>query len=97
MAVEVDLTVLDIETLLEPIPGENPVGEYLRYDGVYDQIEEFRNADDPNLPQGVWESDLKTADWNSVFELTRDSLASRTKDLQISLHLIKIILSWLCH
>jgi len=34
------------EGLLNPIPGENPSGQSLRYDPVYDKIREARRADE---------------------------------------------------
>ena len=49
---------LDLETLLAPIPGDNPAGEFLRYEGTYDRIQEARE-EEANLPQGVWERELK--------------------------------------
>ncbi len=76
--------ILDIKKLLQPIADENPVGNYLRYEGLYDQIEELRKEDDPNLPQGVWQTDLKSADWAGVFEASEKALLSESKDLQIA-------------
>lgn len=38
---------IDIESLLIPIPGDNPSGENLRYAAVYSDIKEARRADDP--------------------------------------------------
>ena len=34
------------DNLLNPIPGENPSGEDLRYAPIYDQIKEARRAED---------------------------------------------------
>jgi hypothetical protein len=36
--------VLDIDSILEPIAGDNPSGENLRYSGVYDEISEARRT-----------------------------------------------------
>jgi type VI secretion system protein ImpA len=79
---------LDLETLLAPIPGDNPAGESLRYEGTYDRIQEARE-EEANLPQGVWERELKKADWNAVRELCFAALESRTKDLQIAVWLME--------
>jgi len=79
---------LDLETLLAPIPGYNPAGESLRYEGTYDRIQEARE-EEANLPQGVWERELKKADWNMVRELCHEALESRTKDLQIAVWLME--------
>ena len=73
-----------VDTLLEPIAGDNPAGENLRYEGTYDAIQEARREDDPTLPQGVWKTDLKKADWLEVENLCRQALISKTKDLQIA-------------
>jgi type VI secretion system protein ImpA len=80
------LLSLDLETLLAPIPGDNPAGEFLRYEGTYDRIQEARE-EEANLPQGVWERELKKADWKLVRELCYEALESRTKDIQIALWL----------
>ena len=54
---------LDIEAILLPIPGDNPAGESLRYDPVYDEIQEARRADDL-LDRGDWQHEIKTSDWD---------------------------------
>ncbi|HEY1897870.1 MAG TPA: type VI secretion system protein TssA [Terracidiphilus sp.] len=70
------------EDILVPIPGENPSGVDLRYDPVYDKIKEARRQD-LDLNQGAWQSELKTANWPLVLKLTQETLATRSKDLQI--------------
>lgn len=84
MTETIEQGILDIEKLIKPISDENPVGDYLRYEGLYDQIEEMRKEDDPNLPQGVWQTDLKSADWTGVFEASEKALSAESKDLQIA-------------
>lgn len=74
--------VVDVETLLAPIPGENPAGESLQYSGLYDEIREARRSED-NLAQGDWQREPKAADWHKVISLTTDALSTKTKDLQI--------------
>jgi len=74
---------VDLESLLSPIPGENPGGESVRYAGPYDAIEEARRADD-DLTQGDWQRDTKASDWRRVLELGSDVLAKRSKDIQIA-------------
>lgn len=70
--------------LLAPISEAAPCGEALLYDVVYDQIREARREEDPDLPQGVWEREVKRADWAKVRALCEDALLSRTKDVQIA-------------
>lgn len=73
---------IDIDTILSPIPGENPAGENLRYTQVYDEIKEARRADDM-LERGEWNREIKTSDWEKVISLSVETLTEKTKDLQI--------------
>lgn len=74
--------VFNLDALLAPIAGEKPSGENLQYSGLHDEIREARRADD-DVPQGDWVHELKVADWEKVAELAGESLAGKTKDLQI--------------
>jgi type VI secretion system protein ImpA len=71
------------DDLLTPIPGDNPSGENLRYAPVYDKIKEARREDD-DAPQGEWQRERKTADFNVVIKLSGDALATKSKDLQLA-------------
>jgi type VI secretion system protein ImpA len=74
------------EDLLNPIAGDNPSGQDVRYDTkllVYDKIKEARRQDD-NLAQGAWEHERKVADYALVGKLAQEALATRTKDLQLA-------------
>src|SRR5580698_2410408 len=74
------------EDLLNPIAGENPSGQDVRYDNqllLYDKIKEARRQDD-NLAQGAWEHERKVADYAQVRKLAQEALATRTKDLQLA-------------
>jgi type VI secretion system protein ImpA len=83
MQIEPLPSVLDIETLLQPIAGENPAGESMQYSGLYDEIREARRADD-NLEQGDWQREVKSADFRQVMSKAIPALQTRTKDLQIA-------------
>ena len=80
---------LPLEPLLAPIPGANPAGEWLRYEGAYDAIQAARREDDPSLPQGIWEAKLRKADWWEVARLCEQALSHRSKDLQIAIWLVE--------
>ena len=80
-------STIDIGTILNPIPGENPAGADLRYTPIYDEIKEARRADDL-LDRGDWAREIKTSDWDKVIDLAVDALTHKTKDLQIA--------AWLC-
>jgi type VI secretion system protein ImpA len=82
----------DLAPLLAPIAGAQAAGTWLRHDAVYSEIRKLREADDPNLPQGVWKHELKRADWAAVAERAADALATRSKDLQVAVWLTE---AWL--
>lgn len=79
--------LIDIEALLAPIAGGDPAGEDIRYGVEHDQIKEARR-EDADLPQGVWKSDRKRADWGEVIRLAKEVLTARSKDAQVA--------AWLC-
>ncbi|KJS36283.1 MAG: hypothetical protein VR70_14150 [Rhodospirillaceae bacterium BRH_c57] len=79
-----DVSHLSLDDLLAPLDGDNPCGEDLRYEGLYDSIRDLRQEDDPAMSQGVWETDIRQADWAAVRRLTEEALTSRSKDLQIA-------------
>lgn len=80
---------VDLETLLTPISADKPSGESLRYSGLYEAVEEARREDDPALPQGVWKTELKKADWKEAARLCLDALETRSKDLQVAAWLLE--------
>jgi type VI secretion system protein ImpA len=79
------------EDLLNPIPGANPCGENLRYSPVYDKIKEARR-EDIDAPVGDWEATRKLADYAVVVQLAGETLAAKTKDLQIATWLAEAML-----
>lgn len=79
------------DELLGPIAGANPGGVELRYDPLFDKIKEARREDD-DVPQGEWTTTLKTADWPTVIKLSKDALATKSKDLQIAAWLTEALL-----
>lgn len=82
------------EDILTPIPGDNPSGIDLRYDNkllVHDKIKEARRQDD-DLAQGAWQSERKTANFPFVVKLAQETLATTSKDLQVSAWLTEALL-----
>ncbi|MBY0293218.1 MAG: type VI secretion system protein TssA [Alphaproteobacteria bacterium] len=73
-----------VQLLLKPISGKKPCGEYLRYTEIYDHIRDARREDDEKLPQGVWKTEIKKADWDKVAHICQDTLKNRSKDIQIA-------------
>jgi type VI secretion system protein ImpA len=79
------------EDLLTPIAGPNRAGTYLRYDPLFDKIKEARR-EDLDVPQGGYETTRKTADWPLVVKLTSETLATKSKDLQLAVWLTEAAL-----
>ena len=79
------------DDLLNPIPGDNPCGESLRYAAVYDKIKEARREDD-DAPQGDWQHERKSADYPLVIKLAGEILATKSKDLQIAVWLTEALI-----
>ena len=69
------VSLIDLDDLLQPIPGDNRTGESLRYEGTYDRIADARREDDPALSQGIYKSTLKRADWSTVEAICVEALA----------------------
>jgi len=79
----------DLADLLIPIPGDLPAGPHLRYDPIYDQLQDLRREDDQSAPRGIWQTKMKVADWGGLIDLAADVLASKSKDLQIAAWLVE--------
>ncbi len=73
-----------VEMLLTPIKGSQACGASLRHELIYDKIREARREDDGTLSRGVWQFELKQADWGDVEKLAGDALMKQSKDLQIA-------------
>lgn len=72
--------ILDSDQLLAPISEENPCGESLRWDPIWDEIRSARESTSDALD----ESADTEENWPLVAELTQDVLTSRSKDLMIA-------------
>ncbi|MGA9669832.1 MAG: type VI secretion system protein TssA [Terracidiphilus sp.] len=71
------------EDLLTPIAGENPAGEDLYYDKVFDQVKEARREEEDQGPVGAL-AQQKRADFRAVIKIAGEALAKRTKDLRLA-------------
>ena len=83
--------MIESDSILAPIPGDNPAGEDLRYTKIYDEIKEARRADD-QLDRGDWTRDIKTSDWDQVVAIATEALCKKTKDLQIAAWLTEALI-----
>jgi type VI secretion system protein ImpA len=88
-----------LEGLLNPISGENPSGQSLRYDPIYDKISEARRAEEEiqlseeAAKSDVWGRAVKKADFVQVIKLSTEALSKRTKDLQLAVWLTEALLA----
>src|SRR5579884_1086783 len=74
---------ISIADLLQPISPDQPSGADVRYAPITEEIKEARRSEDA-AAQGVWKREVKTADYARVITLARDTLAKKSKDLQIA-------------
>lgn len=88
---EKEKPMINIDDFLLPISDEKPCGDNLRYDYVYDQIQEYRREDDSDLSQGIWKTELKKANWGEVYRLCSELLRTKTKDIQIAVWLTEAL------
>ncbi len=72
----------EVERFLEPIAGDNPVGQNLKY-SLYYEIQEARRQEE-TAPRGQWERETKSADFKQVTKLAEDALLKTTKDLWVA-------------
>jgi type VI secretion system protein ImpA len=79
------------DNLLNPIPGEKPCGEDLRYTPIYDKIKEARREEEA-VDQGEWKTEGKKADYPQVVKLAVEALSTKTKDLQLGAWLTDALL-----
>ena len=81
---------IDFAALLTEIPGNNPAGEDLRYEGTYDTLQAHMREDD-DLEQGDWQRETKAANWGAVIETATAALTVKSKDLQIAAWLTRAL------
>lgn len=82
---------LVIDDFLKDISAAKPEGESLRLTSDYDAIREA-SREDPDLPQGIWQHELKTSDWRKVETIAVDILQNKSKDLQVAAWLAEALL-----
>ena len=85
-------TLLNLEELLAPIPGDSPCGEDLNHSPLFDKIEECRKTDDPQgmVAEEVGqlrEGQARVADWAKAAALCEDALRTKSKDLGLAVYL----------
>lgn len=99
-------TVLDLETLLQPISAENPTGSDLREDSSPDsvlyQIKDARNAARAAERRASYADGLEDdgagasgaysrPDWKPIITLGQEVLAGKSKDLEVAVYLTEAL------
>lgn len=74
---------IGLDALLAPIDPAAPCGQPARRCPSYAALCEARRQDDPTLPLGAWERELKRADWSGVSVLVGHALQYESKDMQL--------------
>ncbi len=77
----------DLEALLAALPGDDPCGIPISDMPVFREIQEARRSDNADLPQGIWQTELKQADWIKVRDLCQTTLVETSKDLHCAIWL----------
>jgi len=85
--------LLNFETLVAPIPGDNPAGGAIPFE-IREKLEEGRkeinledyDADDPARP-----TEPKKADWAGIIRLAQETLVRTSKDLLVSARLTEAL------
>jgi type VI secretion system protein ImpA len=85
-----ELTI-DIEAILQPIPGGNPAGTDIRDGKDFDMLKEARRHEDL-LSQGDWQRESKVADWPKAIQTATKILTTQSKDLQVAAWLVEALL-----
>ena len=80
---------LELQSLLQAISPDKPVGEPLFDSPVYQTILDARTQEDNSTPRGVWELELQQADWDLVYKESLNAIATQSKDIQLAVWLLE--------
>src|SRR4051794_37715800 len=88
--------VLELNSLLEPIPGDDPAGADLRADSsptsLYYQIKDARSSARATERQAMLDGvESTTADWRPVVRSGQKAIAERAKDLEVVAYMIEAL------
>ncbi|MGE3806134.1 MAG: type VI secretion system protein TssA [Gemmataceae bacterium] len=85
--------LIDFDTLLAPIPGDEPAGSSVPFD-LRDKFEEDRKEDDPSAyaPDDPMRPEtFKKADWPGIIKRAQEVLTKNSKDLLTSARLAEAL------
>lgn len=83
--------LLDFDQLLNPISADNPSGEDLKWDAVYEEIKAARKQGNRDLvDDGAEET---PPNWSNIIDVASSAIASRSKDLMLTGWLTEALIS----
>jgi type VI secretion system protein ImpA len=85
-------TLLDLDSLLAPIPGDSPEGGPVPF-AVREKLEEDRKEINPDnyRKDDVMRPEAKKADWVAVSRLAQETLTETSKDLLVAARLVEAL------
>jgi type VI secretion system protein ImpA len=86
-------SLLDIDALLAPIPGDQPAGSGIPFE-VRHQLEEARKEDDPDSfapDDPMRPKEFRQADWRGIVRLAQETLTQTAKDLLVAARLTEAL------
>jgi type VI secretion system protein ImpA len=85
------MLLVDLETLVQPIPGDDPAGAPVSY-LVRAQLEEARKATEANGDvTSEAAAQTRRVDWLAIIRLTQDILSTKSKDLLVAARLTEAL------
>ena len=74
----------EISDIIAGIPGSpDESGFDISLSKSYDDIREARFEEDSSISFGIWERELKKADWDLAEQLCVETLKTKSKDFQV--------------
>src|SRR5579885_3625691 len=86
-------SVIDVEGLLEPVPGDNPAGEPAPFQ-VRKELDELREEVDPDRfspDEPARPTEAKKADWPGIVRVGTAALRDSSKDLLIAARVVEAL------
>lgn len=81
---------LDVAKITGPLPGGSGGGVDIRYTPEFDALAQARREEDAG-EQGIWQVEIKKADWRLVASMASDILSTKSKDLQVAVWLVQAL------
>jgi type VI secretion system protein ImpA len=85
-------SAIDLDALLQPIPGDNPAGGPLPSEPTRQRLDDFREEFDPSDPRRNDPSvEKKSANWQGVIDLGDETLKETSKSLLVAVRMTEAL------